>query len=190
MNISSASASIRPMSACGNAAATPSTGEELSREQQKQLRELKRRDREVRAHENAHIAAGGQYVNGGASYEYQTGPDGKQYAVGGEVSIDTSAVKGDPQATIRKMQVVRKAALAPANPSSQDRMVAAKAGQAELRARQELQQNEAQKNEGRADAYTHLPVEDPVSSQKNVYSSNGVRQKPEQPTGSQVDMLA
>ncbi len=110
---------------------------ELSAEEKKQVADLKKRDREVKAHEAAHMAAGGGYVRGGASYSYQAGPDGKRYAVGGEVSIDTSA-EDDPNATIRKMQTVRSAALAPANPSGQDRSVAAAASAMEAKARQEL----------------------------------------------------
>ncbi|MDI9244892.1 putative metalloprotease CJM1_0395 family protein [Marinobacter sp. CHS3-4] len=103
----------------------------------KQLTELKARDREVRAHEAAHQAVGGQYA-GAISYVYERGPDGAQYAVGGEVSIDTSPVSGDPQATIEKMRTVRAAALAPAEPSPQDRAVAAQAMQLMLQAQAEL----------------------------------------------------
>lgn len=101
----------------------------------RQLQELKQRDREVRQHEQAHVAAGGQHVKGAPSYQYQRGPDGRQYATGGEVQIDTSAIPDDPEATIRKMQVVRQAALAPAEPSPQDRAVAAEAGRTEAEAR-------------------------------------------------------
>ena len=113
---------------------------ELTEEEKQQVQELQSRDREVRAHEMAHVAAGGQYVKGGANFEYQTGPDSKRYAVGGEVSIDTSEVSNDPEATIQKMQVVKRAALAPAKPSPQDRSVAAQATQREMKARQELQE--------------------------------------------------
>lgn len=94
----------------------------------KQVRELKSRDTEVRTHEQAHAAVGGQYA-GSPSYTYERGPDGRNYAVGGEVQIDTSPVAGDPQATVEKMQQVRAAALAPAQPSGQDRKVAASASQ-------------------------------------------------------------
>ena len=118
---------------------TTNTGEKvLTEEEQKQVEELKARDTEVKAHEQAHIAAGGSYVRGGAKYDYQTGPDGKKYAVGGEVSIDTSAVEGDPQATINKAQVILKAALAPAEPSGQDKAVASQARQMMASARKEL----------------------------------------------------
>jgi len=111
------------------------------------INELKRTDREVRAHEAAHVAAGGQYVQGGASFEYKTGPDGKRYAVGGEVQIDTSEVPDDPQATIEKMEVVKRAALAPKNPSSQDRSVAAAANRAQAQARIELQTEKKEESE-------------------------------------------
>jgi hypothetical protein len=109
-----------------------------SSEQEAELAKLRSRDAEVRAHEAAHAAAGGAHIRGGASFSYQKGPDGKLYAVGGEVGIDASPVAGNPQATISKMQQVRGAALAPANPSGADRAVAAKAAQTEARARQQL----------------------------------------------------
>jgi len=80
---------------------------------------------------------------GGANYRYQRGPDGKMYAVGGEVKIDTSREK-DPQDTVTKMQQVRRAALAPAQPSSQDRSVAARASQIEAEARAELLKENAE----------------------------------------------
>lgn len=113
-------------------------GQKLSSEEQREVQRLKTRDREVHAHERAHQAAGGQYVRGGPAYETQTGPDGKTYAVGGEVQIDTSPVAGNPAATIQKMQQVRRAALAPADPSSADRKVAAEASEKEQAARKEL----------------------------------------------------
>jgi len=78
----------------------PSAGDELSREEEQEVRELRARDAEVRAHENAHKAAAGRHSRGGPSYEYERGPDGRQYAVGGEVSIDSSPVAGDPDATV------------------------------------------------------------------------------------------
>ncbi|KPQ28188.1 MAG: SprA-related family [Marinobacter excellens HL-55] len=109
----------------------------LDEAQLKELANLKARDREVRAHEAAHQAVGGQYA-GAMSFTYQRGPDGAQYAVGGEVPIDVSPVAGDPQATIEKMRVVRAAAMAPAQPSAQDRAVAAQAMQTMLQAQSEL----------------------------------------------------
>jgi len=114
-------------------------GQGLTEEEKQRVAELKKRDAEVRAHEAAHVAAGGRYVRGAASFEYESGPDGKKYAVGGEVSIDTSAVSGDPQATIQKMRTVRAAALAPASPSGQDRAVAAAAAAAMAEAQQDKQ---------------------------------------------------
>lgn len=107
------------------------------RNQLTQIQKLAQTDRVVRAHEQAHLAAAGSYARGGANFTYQTGPDGKQYAVGGEVSIDTSP-ESDPQKTIGKARVIQAAANAPANPSSQDRAVAAAASQMEASAHQQL----------------------------------------------------
>lgn len=109
---------------------------ELEQTEQKEVEDLKARDTEVRLHEQAHAAVGGQYA-GSPSYEYETGPDGRQYAVGGEVSIDVSE-ENEPEDTVSKMQVVRAAALAPAEPSTQDYKVAAEASQKEQRARAEV----------------------------------------------------
>lgn len=105
-----------------------------------QLASLRATDRRVHAHEQAHMAAGGRYVRGNAHYQRVTGPDGRRYAVAGEVSIDTSPVNGDPEATIQKMLTVIAAAHAPADPSAQDRQVATQAAAALLAARQELAQ--------------------------------------------------
>lgn len=102
-----------------------------------QLQRLRARDRQVRAHEAAHAAAGGSYA-GAPGYSYQRGPDGVQYAVGGAVSIDVSPVPGDPAATIVKMRIVRAAALAPAQPSQADRQIATRASREITRAQAEL----------------------------------------------------
>lgn len=104
--------------------------------EQKQLNELKQRDAEVRAHEQAHATRGGQYASP-PKYEYERGPDGKRYVVDGEVSIDISKAS-TPEETIRKAQQVKTAALAPAEPSVQDLRVATEATKLALEARTEL----------------------------------------------------
>lgn len=106
-------------------------------QEQRVIDGLVSRDREVRLHEQAHASVGGAYA-GAPSYSFKRGPDGKTYVDGGEVRIDASPVGNDPAATLRKMEVVLRAALAPADPSAQDLRVAAQAqGQAAL-ARAEL----------------------------------------------------
>jgi hypothetical protein len=115
--------------------------------QQRQLQQLKSIDRKVRAHELAHLTVGGRYITSGASFQYERGSDGRNYAVSGEVSIDTSEVPGDPQATLAKLIVVLRAALAPANPSAQDRRVAAQATSMILQARADIMQ-QASSTEG------------------------------------------
>lgn len=113
----------------------------LSPEAEAQLRNLKQRDAEVHAHERAHMAVGGQYVAGGPSYDYQQGPDGRQYAIGGHVSIDASAIPDDPEAGVAKARQIRRAALAPSEPSAQDQAVAAKASAQEARATREKRED-------------------------------------------------
>jgi hypothetical protein len=107
---------------------------------QAQVLELKAIDQKVRAHEMAHISAGSGVVRSGATFSYTKGPDGKLYATGGEVQVDTSPVPGDPDATIEKAEQIQRAALAPADPSSQDRAVAAKAAAMANQARAEKTQ--------------------------------------------------
>lgn len=106
----------------------------LSESDQRVIAKLQERDRAVRAHELAHIAAGAGVVTSGASYTYETGPDGKRYANGGEVGIDVSPGR-TPQDTLRKAQQIRASALAPADPSAQDRSIAARADQMATEAR-------------------------------------------------------
>lgn len=99
---------------------------ELSAEQKAQVRELESRNREVRAHEQAHASAGAGLA-GAPNYTYETGPDGKRYAVGGEVPIHVRTSSSASQGAIQQYQQVARAALAPANPSAHDRAVAAQA---------------------------------------------------------------
>ncbi len=139
------------------------TVDTLTSEERKRVAELKKIDREVRVHEQAHVNRAGPYATGAPSYRYVTGPDGKQYAVAGEVKIDT-APEADPEATLRKAEAVQAAAVAPAEPSSQDRIIAAKAAQMAREAKQELKKEEKdQENRGvdpRLDAYGPPPPED------------------------------
>ena len=111
----------------------------LTDAERRKVAALKARDRQVREHERAHQIAGGHYASS-PTYRTVRGPDGKSYAVGGEVRIDTSVVPNNPEATIRKMQTVKRAALAPQEPSSADRAVAAEADAKIVRARQEIQE--------------------------------------------------
>ena len=103
-----------------------------------EITKLKQVDAHVKAHEAAHKAVGGSFA-GSASYKYVTGPDGKKYAVAGEVPIAIKKGK-TPQETIENMEVVKAAALAPSDPSPQDLKVAATAEAIENKARMKLNQ--------------------------------------------------
>ncbi len=109
----------------------------LTPDEERQVELLAARDREVRAHEQAHKSAGGQHA-GAISLSYTTGPDGKRYASSGEVPVDLSPVSGDPEATIQKLNQIARAALAPADPSSADRRVAARAARLVRKAQRDV----------------------------------------------------
>lgn len=128
----------------------------LTAEQLSVIQKLKSRDQQVKAHEMAHVSAGGQYVTSGVNFSYQKGPDGIMYAVGGEVGIDLSAIANNPQATIAKMQVVRNAALAPSDPSPQDRRVAAAASQIISSAQAQLLESQGSDNQEEKDSGTRV----------------------------------
>ena len=119
--------------------------DELTAQEQQQVLQLKQIDRQVRAHEQAHLSVGGDLVRGGASFTYQTGPDQQRYAVAGEVSIDVSPAD-TPQETLPKAAHIRAAALAPADPSAQDQSVAAQAERMAGEARMEIAALRAREN--------------------------------------------
>ncbi|MFA6628909.1 MAG: putative metalloprotease CJM1_0395 family protein [Sulfuricurvum sp.] len=109
-----------------------SSSEKSSSSAQALISKLEATDTKVRAHEAAHIAAGGGVVSGGANFSYTKGPDGKMYATTGEVPIDTSEGK-TPEETIQKARQIAAAAMAPSDPSPQDYRVAASAAVMEMR---------------------------------------------------------
>ena len=145
-----AAAQSRP--GTGEAAqAKAASSEELSPEEKSRVRELQKRDREVRAHEQAHKAAAGSLATGGPNFEYETGPDSRRYAVGGEVQISTSG-GSSPQEALRNAERVQRAAAAPEQPSAQDQAVAARAAQSAREARAELEAEEVDEAEASEEA--------------------------------------
>jgi len=151
----------------------------LPPEEQQQLHELQQRDRQVKAHELAHKSVGGRYVTGG-SFTYQTGPDGRRYAIGGEVTIDSSS-GSTPQETLRKAEMIRAAALAPSDPSSQDYRVASQANLQAAQARSEiaaeqraeqLQRREAMREQSGEEAATENNV--PLRNRRAISSFEAV----------------
>ena len=116
--------------------------QELNADEVRVVRDLEARDVEVKAHEAAHQAAGGG-MTGAASYTYQQGPDGKMYAIGGEVSIAMKS-GSNPQESIANARQIAAAAMAPANPSPQDYSVATSARVMEMKAQQQLTREKLQ----------------------------------------------
>ncbi len=119
---------------------------ELSEDEQRLVNDLQSRDTEVKMHESAHQMTGGG-MTGAASYTYQQGPDGKMYAIGGEVSISMQG-GSTPEETIAKAKQVAAAAMAPGSPSGQDFSVATSARMMEMKAQQQLTKEKQQESQG------------------------------------------
>jgi len=139
------------------------TGEKEKEDPQVQqvIAQLKATEEKVKAHEAAHKSGGA--ATGPISYSYTRGPDGRNYITGGEVPITISS-GSTPQETISRMQQVIQAALAPADPSPQDRAVAAQAAAMQQAARQEQavsSQPDAEKTPITGDTDTNTNAEGP-----------------------------
>ncbi|WP_395399943.1 putative metalloprotease CJM1_0395 family protein [Pseudoduganella sp. UC29_106] len=119
------------------AAYQASSARAYSQEDQARIDQLKASDTKVRLHEQAHLAAAGGLATSGASYTYEKGPNGVSYAVAGEVNIDTSPGR-TPEESLERARTIQAAALAPADPSGQDRAVAARAQQMAQEAQQQI----------------------------------------------------
>jgi len=174
-------------------------GKPLTPAQSKEVVQLRARDAEVRAHEAAHLAASGG-LGGSPTFSYEEGPDGKRYAVGGEVAVDTSPGR-TPEETIARARTIRAAATAPADPSAQDIAVAASATHMEAQAQSELQaerhiawQSTAQPASDRSDAVARegaAPATDPAApaadpeitlmtlSREKASNGDGINQNPQ-----------
>ncbi|HPN38353.1 MAG TPA: putative metalloprotease CJM1_0395 family protein [Melioribacteraceae bacterium] len=132
---------------------------ELDEKDKAELERLKQRDKEVRNHEEAHKRAAAGLLSVGPTYEYKVGPDGKKYAVSGDVQIDIAEVKGNPEATLKKAQQIKRAALAPEEPSVQDKKIATKATEMELKAKRELNNVDSDDNNILAEMTAELKTE-------------------------------
>ena len=154
----------------------PTTKQQSDVAEQRQISELRSRDQEVRAHELAHLAAAGGLSKGGPTFEFVIGPDGQRYAVGGEVQIDTSGVPGDPAATLQKAIQIQQAALAPAQPSAQDRSVAVAAAVMAAEARAEMaSQNTSDNTSSSDDEYSFQRVTAKINDTYNAITEIGTQ---------------
>ena len=122
-----------------------SSNDDINWQEKQVIQKLRQRDSEVRQHELAHKTTGGQYA-GSIDYVYQEGPNGRRYAVGGSVPMDLSFEPNNPKETIQKAERVRKAALAPAQPSAQDLKIASKAARIKMEAKAKLNNAKPQEN--------------------------------------------
>lgn len=127
-------------SGSGDRISADNSATRLSGEERDLLQQLRQRERQVRHHEQAHMAASGKYTRG-AQFQYRQGPRGQLWAVGGEVGFDSSRPE-DPKEAKEKGKTLVDAALAPAQPSNQDLRVASQARQMVAKAQAELRQSQ------------------------------------------------
>lgn len=148
------------------------SGQPLSDEEKEQVEKLRQRDQEVRSHEMAHLAVAGQFSSGGIRYELTTGPDGRQYAVGGQVSIRIPDAP-TPEEDLSIATQVERAALAPANPSPADRSIAASARQKGAEAMQEITQKALDRHK-----HVELPADASETAFPRVDETENEEKKP------------
>jgi hypothetical protein len=130
----------------GESAAPDPDEETRVKRERESIAQMEQQDREVRASQQAHAAAVGT-LGSGPTFTYKVGPDGRLYAVSGEVKIDTTAVPGDPEATLRKARQIQEVAFTPGDSSPEDRRAAAMAAALAARARQELARQQSEMSE-------------------------------------------
>jgi len=164
--------------------------QDLTQQDQQKIQQLKNRDLEVKAHEQAHLSAAGIIAVGGARFTYTTGPNGIRYATGGEVSIDTSPIKDDPAATLKKADAIRRAALAPARPSAQDQQVAGNANAMSEQARVDLIKLTQEQETSTKKASTESTSKDDQidNSDESSETIDPIEQIPLTPLGSLLDI--
>ncbi len=85
------------------------------------LEKFKNVDANIRSHEQAHASL--TTTTSPIQYNYQQGPDGKMYAVGGHVRLDTS-MPDDPKAAAIKLDQIKKSATANSDMSGADANIA------------------------------------------------------------------
>ncbi|NOX18646.1 MAG: hypothetical protein GXO87_10260 [Chlorobi bacterium] len=129
------------------------TYDEMTEDEKAEVRRLKKLDAEVKAHEEAHRRAAGELVRGGVRFSYKIGPDGKRYAVGGEVKIDLSEDPRGPKETKLKAEKIKRAANAPAKPSPKDKQVASSAERMQAEAEREIREMKIEKNKIKSGVY-------------------------------------
>ena len=139
---------------------------ELSEDEKRLVKDLQARDSEVKTHESAHQAAGGG-MTGAASFTYQIGPDGKMYAIGGEVSISTPS-SSSPEEAIKNARTLAAAAMAAGDPSPQDFAVAASARVMEMKAQQQLNKDTQEKLTGQETYKNASQQQEKESSNENL----------------------
>lgn len=152
-------------------------GKDLTPEQQQLVAKLKTRDAEVKTHEQAHRSAAAGISASAPSYNYETGPDGQKYAIGGEVNL-SFPMSSDPAENIKNAETMKAAALAPADPSGQDMSVAGSADKIIAEARQQQAQEKTKNSQSTGEDKS---LNGQQAEQTDTPAINGTEDKDETP---------
>jgi hypothetical protein len=156
----------------GNIGKTPA---KMTDAEKRELEELKETDREVRVNEMAHLAAAGELARGGIEYEYEMGPDGRNYVVDGKVNIVIP--EGEtPEESARLAKKARRAAMAAAKLSAEDIALAARASRAVIEAQAKIAVEKMSGGDGR----------NSLESGAALQSSDGIQLREMKPEATQA----
>ena len=133
------------------------------------IEQLQSRSKQARASELSQYIAAGRYSRG-ATYRYTTGPDGQRYLSASAMQFDMAPFPDDPDATVAKMQAIKRAALAAACETDCQRRIVARADAEIEAARKAMAVAErsaapapAESNRLSYDAHGRLVVPDPFA---------------------------
>lgn len=144
-----------------------------------------------RQHEQAHSAADDRHDKGGVPFALERAPDDPMPAVSDPETLDISSIADEQEAMA---QAVRRAAMAPAPPSGQDRSVAVEASALEAQARMDMQMQRQEHGFGPASAdqrHSLLPEENRDSGRIETRRAVRAYSAPAgQDTGSRLNLSA
>jgi hypothetical protein len=100
----------------------PADGHGLTPREAALVRDLARQDEEVQRRAKRQYLIGQPYA-AHPEFWYVIGPRSRQYAVTGLTRFDAAMIEGDPAATLKKLQTLRRAALAPLAPTDEDYVI-------------------------------------------------------------------
>lgn len=151
-----------------------------------EVRQMDDKSRKITNHENKHAAilrdSGTGVADAKPQLTQKQGPDGRQYAVAGEVNTDLRPVPGNPKATEHKAEAVYRSAIGDTDRSESDNQAARQALFSAQEARQAKSQQPAGNDSG--------PMESPHNERKPIRMASPYSVKMRNPLAAAGALLA